>query len=415
MIMAEVTKPIILDETGQGIKTVIAEVKTAIDNQSTKMETALSEVKTAIENHSGGGSSGSADAVLYTEQTLTDEQKAQARENIGVSDYSAYTTDRTVSMLGGNEISKVYALYDALMAENTDRITKQSIGQDSGGNHIYEYTITMGDYNSKNGVRGQDAVIRKPVFLLVTGVHGGKEQPAMFSVYQFCRDFAAGNGTLAALFGGATFKVLPAAVPVAYVRGRKTNANDVNINRNFDVKWTHNEDFDSGNYSGASPADQVETQVLQSWLQSNTDAFMCFDIHNAAVDKEVSMVVGNYESAEVMRMKKRYLLGIDNVIPFWRNERNFPADSLFSYTGTVDLGGLLIDYAQSIGINSLALEVHWNQNNTGIGSTETVAVGAEAIGNTLLSIYKSIEEVETANGIAEAFFASLTNAEEVLY
>ena len=59
-----ITKPIILDETGQGIKTVIAEVKTAIDNQSTKMETALSEVKTAIENHSGGGSTG--------EITLTD-------------------------------------------------------------------------------------------------------------------------------------------------------------------------------------------------------------------------------------------------------------------------------------------------------------------------------------------------------
>ena len=33
----------------------------------------------------GGGSGGSADAVLYTQQTLTDAQKKQARENIGAA------------------------------------------------------------------------------------------------------------------------------------------------------------------------------------------------------------------------------------------------------------------------------------------------------------------------------------------
>lgn len=47
------------------------------------------ELKTKLENMSnGGGGTGSVEgAVLYTEQTLTKEQKTQARENIGASDF----------------------------------------------------------------------------------------------------------------------------------------------------------------------------------------------------------------------------------------------------------------------------------------------------------------------------------------
>ena len=44
-----------------------------------------------VSKNAGAGGGGSADAVLYTEQTLTDEQKAQARSNIGVDEYIEQT------------------------------------------------------------------------------------------------------------------------------------------------------------------------------------------------------------------------------------------------------------------------------------------------------------------------------------
>lgn len=48
----------------------------------------------------GGSGGGSADAVLYTEQTLTDEQKAQARENIGAAAIGGETvTDEHINAL----------------------------------------------------------------------------------------------------------------------------------------------------------------------------------------------------------------------------------------------------------------------------------------------------------------------------
>ena len=63
-----------------------------------------------------GGSSGSANAVQYVAQTLTDEQKAQARENIGAkaaTEKSAYIISKTRSygyiLTNGMDFDRVYA------------------------------------------------------------------------------------------------------------------------------------------------------------------------------------------------------------------------------------------------------------------------------------------------------------------
>lgn len=46
-----------------------------------------------------GGSGGASDAVLYTEQSLTEEQQAQARENIGATDLSLGLTSASVGQI----------------------------------------------------------------------------------------------------------------------------------------------------------------------------------------------------------------------------------------------------------------------------------------------------------------------------
>lgn len=66
--MSEVTKPVILDETGVGIKEAILSLKTAIENQS--------------------GDEGGVDLSAYYTKTQTDEKIAEAIEGV-VSDVLA--------------------------------------------------------------------------------------------------------------------------------------------------------------------------------------------------------------------------------------------------------------------------------------------------------------------------------------
>jgi hypothetical protein len=49
--MADITKPILLDETGQDIKNAIL----GVDETGREIKAALLEIKTAVQNQSGGG------------------------------------------------------------------------------------------------------------------------------------------------------------------------------------------------------------------------------------------------------------------------------------------------------------------------------------------------------------------------
>ena len=59
---------------------------TIIDDSQISTQTTWSSQKISEEIGNGGGGSSVGNAVLYTEQTLTNEQQAQARENIGAVD-----------------------------------------------------------------------------------------------------------------------------------------------------------------------------------------------------------------------------------------------------------------------------------------------------------------------------------------
>lgn len=84
-------------------------------------EDASSENKLATEayvnEHGGGGSGSDPEAVKYTEQTLTEEQKAQARTNIGAASEAAF-----VNALGGKKIWTGTAAEYALLTPANDTI-----------------------------------------------------------------------------------------------------------------------------------------------------------------------------------------------------------------------------------------------------------------------------------------------------
>lgn len=326
----------------------------------------------------------------------------------GAGGESYYSTTREV-LEGANKdtvtSAYVYGLYDALMAEYPDFVQKNEVHNDDGTFTNYEYVISTGEYNTA-GIRGVlDAHIRKPKYLILSGIHG-YEKNALISTYRFIRDVLSGHNIPTRFREGAVIHVMPVGTPSSADSTKRTNDNGVNINRNFDWKW---EEVDKGttNYSGTAAASEKETQAIVNWLKANRDAEFFIDRHDSGNINEVAMLVGLPDSVSDSA-KKTALRGLDRVIPHWRDVIGYTAhiakdadgnlglqDPVFAYSSTVDAIGGAIFYARdTLGVPSLALETTALANEdypTGGEyrfKPETIAAGAESLGNILLEFYE---------------------------
>lgn len=359
----------------------------------------------------------------------------------------------------------IYSLYDALLGLTKDGRTPV---KDADGNPIlgndgepvaYEYVISTGEYNTA-GMRGErDTDIKKPKYLVVNCIHG-TERAAALSAYWFFKDLVERKNVPAQFREGAEFHIIP--VVNKYGVNNKTRYNEagVDLNRNFDYNWSSEVvgDRDPGDAAG----DQIETQAIVSWLKANSDAELFIDFHNSTSDgkdengntiwviNEVAMIVA-LNTEKMKEVKRTALRGLDRVIPFWRYDRQYtehnltppPAttdeewgdpnmkDPVFSYSAYYEIPGTSVYYASDkLGIPSITLECSGLQNadlsdmRTAYPFTpETVAAGAEALGNILLEFYESSEDENhgtegqfaVADGKGGIKWLTVSTAEEVGY
>ena len=387
------------------------------DRYHTKYE--AEEIDKLLENASA--------AVMYKPQTLTPEEKAQARENIGVTGY--YSTKREEIGVEHDDINSKYiwGLYDALMAEPPGKVKKlvwveeikewkisvrtEEPNEDGNWKEIvlnkdgesveytltagafvnYEYVISTGDHNEedKGKYPERDLDIKKPKYLILSGIHG-TEWPAVFSTYRFAKDLLSGESTISPLLEGAVIHILPVGTPDGFDAFTYENANGVNINRNF-----------------AADVFEKETQAITNWVKVNTDADLFIDHHNGGTTHEVTMLVGAPDNQAVDTAKRIALRGLDRIIPYWRDvigysktlldHNNTPQDVVFSYSMSKDMPSSATQYAvEKYGVTSLALETSVYQNGNysdykqdeKVCTPETVAAGAEALGNILIEVYE---------------------------
>lgn len=284
--------------------------------------------------------------------------------------------------------AEVWALYDDLVTKYPNYVSKNTLSG-SGGFTNYEYVFTSGNYNAQNGQRSQNALIKKPVLLITTGVHGN-EKSAVLSMYSVLKSMCEYDYSLNPIMDYVTIKIVPVVTPWAYDNSSRINANGVNINRNFNTTGWTSTGAGTNNYSGASAADQVETQVMQDWIDNNTDAIMLLDCHNSAYLSEISCILGSQETNSV-KIKKLYLAAINNIIPYWQNSRGLLGSSyILSYTGGNSLTpGVQVTYAVEQGLDaSQTFETSQNIKGTGVHSKFTIGVGAEAIAAFLAGLHK---------------------------
>ena len=310
------------------------------------------------------------------EQVYTAEQIDNIIEN--QSGFLFYTSGQNITL--PTQSSAVFDLFDGLVTDFPDYVEKTTLGTDSNNKTVYEYQFGSGQYNSR-GTRDRDTASSKPVILFISGVHG-YERSAVMSTYEFFADLCSGNAKLCYLRENYIFKVIPMVCPDEYDRNERTNKNAVNINRNFDADWEEG-GSGTGDYSGAAAADQPETQIVQDWIDDNTDAILFVDHHNSGYASEVSYLAGNNNVQGMANLKEAFIKRGYELKPFFVNVESFDDDLIYAYTGDFVQTGMSYKYAVKKGLLGVCLETSWNQNDTGKHSNTTLRAGADVVGNML--------------------------------
>lgn len=289
-----------------------------------------------------------------------------------IENYS-YISKETPTFI--SNYSSLITAYDSLLSN--EYITKENLGNDSSGLPIYDYIITTGNYNGVVGQRTHDSEVQKEKILIVTGVHG-YERTSINSTYYFVKDLLS-NYALNPLLENYEIHIVPCVTPWGFNNNSRVNYNSVNINRNFNANWQQTPE--GQDYSGASPADQVETQIIQNLISTLRPDYY-IDYHNSAYVNEVSYIANpdNY-------IKNIYRNNVSNLVSYWINEESFNSDLIFLYTGSTQINGSSNKYAESISVNSTLLETSWNQNGTGKDSSLSIKTGSETLGNIILGIW----------------------------
>lgn len=269
----------------------------------------------------------------------------------------------------------VISLYDTLVSDYPNYVTKNTLTYDSFTN--YEYVFDSGNYNEQSGQRTQDAEVNKPVILITSGVHGN-EPSAVMSAYTFFKALCDNVISVSRFRNDFIFKVIPVVCQWGYTNDKRWNENGVNINRNFDANWVLDGEPFTNSYSGESAASENETQIVQNWILAN-NAMLLIDFHNSGYTNEVSYLgIKSGESySDNIRWSYRY--GINSEIGHWQKDRNMNGSTLiYGYTGNMQIGGSEQLYGQQKGLVSCTFETSINQDTKGANSAETIGIGAEA-------------------------------------
>lgn len=337
----------------------------------------------------------------------------------------------------------IHDLYDDLATAAEARgisVTSRTLpptGEGTGANEIREYVFSAGDYTeSPYGIPDD---IHKPTFLVTAGIHGD-EVTTVLATYKFFEDLVHGRNLPSYLAEGAIFKVVPVVNPSGFdarvstsiklldsnnepaetattqnIRTRTTNRTadngetiTVDLNRNFDYQWKkYTPKEKQWNYfSGNSAASEPETNAIADWLEANKDAVVLLDMHCSTFVDEYVGIMGSRYSLATTRAKKIALRGVDKVVPYWKSRLDDTSGIIFHYSCCLDsdtnpvIGAETYYASEVLGIPAFALECV-SDTQTALRTSDnikviaedkpnenTVAIGAEILGNILLESYK---------------------------
>lgn len=168
----------------------------------------------------------------------------------------------------------IYDIYDALAEDYPLYVKKQVLGSVSG--------IDVNRYTFSNlAIDNTSAFPHKPFKIcIVTALHGSEKGCAWTAAQFFDLMYRQADPHLEFLRRNVVFEVLPVANPYGFANNQRKNANQVDLNRNFEPEFIYREDVSSSEYGGPAPCSETETQLVMQFIEDNTDAQLVLDYHN---------------------------------------------------------------------------------------------------------------------------------------
>jgi len=117
----------------------------------------------------------------------------------------------------------------------------------------------------------------KPGFFIVANHHGDEyigAEAAIFAIHYLLEKYGS-NETVKNILDTTEVYVLPMVNPDGHEDFRHTNANNVNLNRNYGYMWGEENEF-----SGKCPFSENETYAIRDFLYSHTNIKISIDIHD---------------------------------------------------------------------------------------------------------------------------------------
>lgn len=182
-----------------------------------------------------------------------------------IDDYQAYKDD--IFKRGFyHTYAEVYAVLDSFAQDYSDICRLDTIGYSVQGRAIWSMRVT-----DNPDIEENEAEIR-----LVGNIHGDEHIGTEVTLY-FLRHLLtnyASNTQVQNLVNGCEFWISPTINPDGKVANRRSNAHDVDLNRDYGFFW--------GGWGGSTgPNSQIETKVMVHHLEEN-DIALEYNYHSVA-------------------------------------------------------------------------------------------------------------------------------------
>ncbi len=177
-------------------------------------------------------------------------------------------------------VSGVYDKFNRLVdAHKSYFRKKERIGQSQAadvGSFGYDLDSTIYDINLYE-IGKFDLPLEAPTMVIQSGLHG-YENSNVVSIYYFVRDLLENfkkSKMLKYIHDNCRILVVPLVNPWGWENNQRENSRQVDINRNFDYRWS---EFTGGS-KGSFPMSESESQAIVSFIESYPDVFCYYDFH----------------------------------------------------------------------------------------------------------------------------------------
>ena len=170
----------------------------------------------------------------------------------------------------------VYGWFDQLVTDFPDYVTKTTLGNDATGTlPIHQYRFKPKLPNPQNA--GLNTKI--PKVMLLTIHNEGMNMVALHVLMrEICRSWQ-NSESLESMRHGLEFVVIPVGNPWGLNNGKRTNSNQIDINRQFPANWVQLGVLGDFFYSGTAALSEAEAQHLYAaMVAEKPDVY--FDVHS---------------------------------------------------------------------------------------------------------------------------------------